>query len=307
MARKIKQPLKAPQEVMPHDDMAFLSSLFNDGPVYVSVKLDGLRCLISDGGKTKSMKAVPNKHVAKKLATLPDGLDGELMRDGMTFHEIQSAMMRHEGEPTFTYWLFDYVDPESDPATPFSERLKALRALKKSGALPEWARVVKQHRCDTPEEVQALIQSFLDQGLEGGMLRVSSGLYKEGRATVREKNIFKFKDFVSGEFRVVGYTELMRNNNKQERNETGHAKRSKAKDGLVPGGTLGTLVLRWRDGSTFEVGTGFTAQMREKLWAMRGHFHDEGEILAEVKWGKHGVKDKPRQPVFKALRDKRTM
>ena len=41
-------------------------------PLLASYKLDGIRCLITvDGPRTRSLKPVPNKYIAGKLADLP--------------------------------------------------------------------------------------------------------------------------------------------------------------------------------------------------------------------------------------------
>src|ERR1035438_6738093 len=78
-------------------------------PVLATPKLDGIRCL-RIGGRTVSRKFldIPNGHIQKMMANLPNGLDGELMVPN-GFNKVQSAVMSEDGEPEFEYWVFDYV------------------------------------------------------------------------------------------------------------------------------------------------------------------------------------------------------
>lgn len=84
-------------------------------PVYVSPKLDGIRCLMKDGRPmSRSGEVLPNKFIqdwAMKNAEILHGLDGELIVGAATGEEVynrsQSGIMSREGEPDFTYHVFD--------------------------------------------------------------------------------------------------------------------------------------------------------------------------------------------------------
>ena len=137
------------------------------------------------------------------------------------------------------------------------------------------------------------------------MLRNPLGFYKEGRATMTPKpygqELLKVKSFVDGEAEIVGVHELMRNHNEQERSATGHAKRSNKKEGMVPAGTLGAIECR-RGKTTFKVGSGYTDELRDELWAKRRQLI--GHQL-KYKYFEGGSKDRPRFPVFVGIRDNR--
>ena len=52
-------------------------------PVYVTPKLDGIRCLFKDGvALSRTLKPIPNKSIqvwAKQYAKVLEGMDGELI------------------------------------------------------------------------------------------------------------------------------------------------------------------------------------------------------------------------------------
>ena len=92
-----------------------------DLPIYVSLKLDGIRAVIKDGVVLSfSFKPIRNKFIQEQLKGLPDGLDGELvLRDLKTeFREVSSAIMSEKGEPDFVFYVFDKFMEN----TPFYER-----------------------------------------------------------------------------------------------------------------------------------------------------------------------------------------
>jgi DNA ligase-1 len=62
------------------------------------------------------------------------------------------------------------------------------------------------------------------------------------------------------------------------------------------------LVVRFADdpdGTTFNIGTGFTASQRAEFWANR---HEIVDQLVTFKYFDHGIKEAPRHPVFKSFR-----
>ena len=78
-------------------------------PVLATPKLDGIRCL-KLGGKalTRSFKPISNRFAREWIeATLPDGLDGELMLRGGTFSETTSAIGARDGRPDCVLQIAD--------------------------------------------------------------------------------------------------------------------------------------------------------------------------------------------------------
>ena len=73
-------------------------------------KLDGIRALMIDGKLvSRTFKPIRNKYIREMLeAVLPDGADGEIVCPG-AFQATSSGVMSADGEPEFTYFMFDYV------------------------------------------------------------------------------------------------------------------------------------------------------------------------------------------------------
>lgn len=262
--------------------------------VYASPKLDGIRCSIV-GGKalTRTLKAIPNQHIARLLANPKfDGLDGELIIGDPTsktvYTDTVSGVMRVNGEPDFTYYVFDLHDVPSD----YSKRLGELSF--RSMGMPPNIKLLSHTSVADEAELLAYETAKVDEGYEGLILRSPSAPYKYGRSTVNEGYLLKLKRFEDAECEIIGIEEEMHNGNEAERNELGRTKRSSAKAGKTGKGTMGALVVRGLNGMfkdvEFNIGTGFTAAQRAGVWAI-GSTH-------KYKFFPVGVKDRPRHPVY---------
>ena len=112
--------------------------------------------------------------------------------------------------------------------------------------------------------------------------------------------IYKLKRFQDAEGVIVDFKEQMVNNNILEKDELGYAKRSAAKDGLVPGDTLGGFILSF-NGMEIDVAPGaFSHAQRKLIWEGRESF--KGSLL-KFRFFAHGIKDKPRFPRAIGFRD----
>ena len=131
------------------------------------------------------------------------------------------------------------------------------------------------------------------------MLRIPNGIYKCGRSTVREGYLIKMKRFVDDEATVIDTEELMHNLNRAYEDNFGNSRRSTIRSNLVPSGMLGNLVVVGRDGTSFKIGSGFTEIQRREMWAGRS---DLVGSLVKYKYLNHGVKNKPRCPIFLGMR-----
>lgn len=264
-------------------------------PVLASPKLDGIRCLVIDGvAYSRNLKLIPNKHVRRALAALEiDKLDGELMIDG-DFNSVQSAIMSESGEPNFYFNVFDdfeFLD------RPFRTRLVTAKD-KVRAAASKYVRAVPQIWVDTPEQMEMQLNSWLNKGYEGAIVRQPKSVYKKGRSTLKQGWMLKLKKFDDSEARVVGFEELMHNENPAEVGELGQTKHSHEKAGMVPGGVLGAFVCEWK-GVQFKLGTGFDAAHRKKYWHGRSYLK---RTLVKFKYQGVGPNGKPRFPVFLGFR-----
>jgi len=175
----IKKPMKAPSKSITDEELYMLQY-----PILGSHKLDGFRCVTNNAAFTSSMKLIQNRHV-QSILSQPEysGHDGEIIvgepNDLNAFANTTGAVRRFDGEPNFKYYVFDKWDIKS----PYSERLKQL----KSHGVME---VIKQEILYSPEDVIQYTNWCTEQGYEGAMIRSMDGVYKEGRCTLRELNIF---------------------------------------------------------------------------------------------------------------------
>lgn len=272
------------------DDLATLTY-----PMLASPKLDGIRCVILDGVATsRRLKPIPNDYVRAQLADAVDGLDGELMVPG-GFNACQSAFMSKDGEPDFTFWVFDWYGIEEG----FAARYDYL-----TEELPEHPRIriVPHQIVEGPEDVLELERRFLAEGYEGVMLRSLTGPYKLGRSTTREQYLLKHKQFLDEEATILACIERMHNENEATTNALGLTERSSAKEGKRPAGDLGAFACRTKAGVEFQIGSGFTEAQRKDFWTRRA------ELVGQLVTFKHQPDPDaaegaaPRFPVFLGIR-----
>ncbi|HWV46988.1 MAG TPA: hypothetical protein VN039_13365 [Nitrospira sp.] len=289
-------------------------------PAYMSPKLDGVRCLITGPGiaMSRSMKAIPNEYVQSVLGReMIVGLDGELCVGPYNAQNLMQAttsgVMSEDGEPDFTFYVFDYFNSIANE--PYDVRInKLVRAFE---TLDKWAgdvvarhvKLLPQALVNSIEEMDRFEQICLEHGFEGAMYRKVNGAYKFGRSTAREGHLLKLKQFLDGEAVVIGAEELCKNENELTTDELGYAKRSSHKDGKVPIDSLGAFICRdLKSGIEFNIGTGLglTLELRKRFWEM----HKRGELVGKIVTYKSqhvGVKEKPRIPVWHAMRDPKDM
>jgi len=267
-------------------------------PVAVTPKIDGIRCLIVDGvAVSRSWKPIRNRHVQALLEGLPDGLDGELVVVGGTFQDTTSGIMSEWGTPTFTYQVFDWAGwAKHDLREGYLKRVLLLSALY-TGRWP--VEKVLPQIVASEADLEDAERMYLSYGHEGIMIRDPDGPYKEGRSTTREGYLLKLKRFVDTEAVVIGFEELLLNQNEATRNAFGHTTRSADQAGLVRGSTLGALLVHHPTFGTFSVGTGFSAAQRGEIWHHQLKYLNR---VAKIKYQEVGILEKPRFPVFIGFR-----
>ena len=271
-------------------------------PCFASPKLDGIRCLVINGkAVSRAFKPIPNKYVREWIeANVPSHVDGELMLNSGTFSDVQSAFMSQDGTPDFFYAVFDYGE---DLSLPFIDRLLKLRGIVAKINNPK-LRLIDHFLMDDADHLLSFEAECLKSGHEGVMVRDPQGKYKCGRSTVKEGILLKLKRFDDSEAEILGFEELMSNQNEAEKDAFGRTKRSSAKDGMVPADTLGKFLVRdIHSGVEFEIGTGdgLTQELRKSIWESKEQHL--GKIL-KYKYFAVGVKEKPRFPVMLGFRDK---
>lgn len=318
LAGKVEQPSDAPL------------------PCLASPKIDGVRAMKHEGPNalmSRSMKAVPNKHV-QALLNFPDilGLDGELVvgdaTDPNCMQNTTSGVMSSSKEFEFQFHIFDKFDSPhgfdirlghaQNIVKRVQDQWPVYRAMLRLDGAP-WAEhcplvMVPHVLIESHGQLDAYEAECLALGYEGIMVRRPDGQYKQGRSTVREGGLLKVKRFSDAEAIIVGFEEEMKNNNAKVTNELGRSKRSSHAAGKAGKGTLGAFICKrlfidkrgneTESDYTFNIGTGMSAEFRAAAWANRESFMGR---LVKFKHFEHGVVDAPRHPVFIGMRDKRDM
>lgn len=280
-------------------------------PLYASPKLDGIRCVIKDGvAVSRSLKPLPNAHIQEILGhPWLNGLDGEITVGPANHPNVMQAttsgVMSRDGKPEFTFWVFDYW---INPTSKYSHRYATLQFVFNEYQLYQdhaYVRVLEHRIIHSEEELLEYEQEILDQGFEGVMLRTLDSPYKYGRSTSKQGYLLKLKRFKDSEAVILGYEERMHNANEAKLDNLGYTERSSCKEGLVPMGTLGALVVKdCKTGVEFKVGTGFDDVQRQSIWDRRDTLVDH---IIKYKYFETGVKEKPRFPVWLGFRNKEDM
>ena len=237
-------------------------------PMYASYKLDGIRCMMVDGeARSRTGKLIPNKHVQECLAGM-HGLDGELMMKG-NFDAVQSGIMSAEGKPHFVYRVFDTFH---DMDAPYKDRIPG-RVNNK------YVELVEQFYIDNATDMQLLLDTALEKGYEGLIVRSPDGHYKQGRSTMKQGIMLKLKVFHDDEGLIVDSKPLVR------------------EDGTVSN-LLGAVQVSYND-DTFWLGSGYDEATRLELWAKRQELVGQ---LVTFKYQELTQYGKPRFPIYKGLR-----
>lgn len=175
-------------------------------PLYVSRKLDGVRCLASvteDGDvvlTSRGGKTYPTPdHVREDLIELSirTGItlfDGELYCHGMPLPMIISAVKK-PGKLTgeLKFYIFDL--PITDQ--PWLERMLKLELMPVQGLSS--IKIVGNGLVACEAECHAWLHTFMQEGYEGIMLRSPEGLYKFNH---RSADLMKWKEFQDTEVKV---------------------------------------------------------------------------------------------------------
>lgn len=282
---------------------------------YGSPKIDGWRvtCHPIHGPVTRSGKRIPNTYVHDKLTALCRfGFDGEVTVGDHTAHDVfnrtQSALASFDGEPDFTYHVFDEVNSLSLKC-PASLRIPDIASIfqTKSTEIPSFVRNVEQSFIKTYDELIAYVNTQLQHGYEGACFRHVHGSYKQGRSTFNQRYLLKWKPFEDAEAEIIGAEPLYINNNEAYNNEVGYQKRGFSQDGYEADYTrVGALYVRGTTGKfagvEFSIGSGLDDDTRRALMIMNGIGSLKGKTIT-YKFQPHGSKDAPRTPIWKGFRN----
>ena len=285
---------KGPSEPITNEQLSLLNY-----PIVGSPKLDGFRCVVDHEPLTSSLKQWPNAYIRDVLSRSKyHGLDGEIVvgapNDPNVFHNTSGPVRRYNGNPDFTYFVFDnWLNGNLTYEKRWLENLPER---------DDHIIVLSYKLLSSPKEVIDYEQEMLDIGFEGAMIRSIHSIYKMGRCSLRDMNIFKRKPFVDTEAVIEGFIEGTTNNNIQHVTETGNRRRSSHKENMIPNNTLGSFLLKsplWNAQFSAGLGLGFTQQDKQEIWDQRKHYLG---TTVTIKYQKYGSRDAPRIPSVIKLR-----
>ena len=189
-------------------------------PLYSQPKLDGLRCIITrEGAWSRNWKRfVTVGHIQKLLAPLFEkypnivAFDGEVYNHEYKddFNSIVSLVKQPKAteedlkraEDKIQYYVYDYVD--RNEKVPFVDRtVQLLHFLDDALDKRDQIRFVETILCKTQEELDDLMGSYIEDGYEGQMLRFMDNPYEHKRTN----KLLKRKEFIDGEFEIIGFRE----------------------------------------------------------------------------------------------------
>lgn len=293
-------------------------------PAWQQPKYDGVRGLfLTDRFTGRSLKPFKNK-VLTEFFSQPEfkWLDGEMIMpdtDGIEGRQcslVTGATNSPRSQVIPDIIVFDYLDPEMVLSgytyeARYAELAKLVPNLQNQFG-PNKVRLMPYYPVETMERVLELDAEFLEQGLEGSILRNHLAHYKEGRPSTKTQELMRIKRFIDFEFTIDALEEAMENTNEAKTNELGRTERSTAKEGMVPKGMVGKFKGRFhgdvvhngkvlfKDGEPVTVGPGQSTHDERRLW-----WQQPGLVVGEIGKGKffpHQLLSAARMPIFLSLR-----
>lgn len=205
------------QPMLSHEYKDRLSKNKIKFPVGSSVKLDGVRCVItSDGMNSRNGKPITSApHIFDGIKHLfdiyPDlVLDGELYADKniCDFNTIISCVRKTKptledliiSEQYISYYIYDIPNINGEHLT-YKQRIEKLKHIIEGLNNPKFVfvgyEIVNNH-----DEVKNKLTEYIELGYEGQMIRVLDSYYENKRSN----NLLKHKTFYDAEFDIIGYS-----------------------------------------------------------------------------------------------------
>jgi len=284
-------------------------------PAYLSPKLDGIRCLWRhETGRVvaRSLRPIANQHIVATLRSLlsqyasTTSLDGELIVGSTVSPDsrriTQSAVNSREGQPVFSFHVFDSLSYDNSP---FTVRLKRAQGAVYS-ADNESLTLIPQHLVTSADEAQSLYLHYIRLGYEGVVLRNPLADYKFGRSTIAGGEMSRMKALETAFGTITAVSPLLTNMNHLQRDRLGYAKRTSHKAGKQAREVLGSFTILPDQTESepahltraFQIGTGFSAEQRFLFWHIR---HSLIGRSIEYQYRPAGSYERPNHPVFVRL------
>lgn len=231
-----------------YEDHPVTQKMINDGKVYSSVKIDGIRCIITNKGmfsrQGKPIISCPHIFEAVKFLFTASNekfedskmvIDGELYNHDLKedFNEIIS--LTRQSKPTkddleksakkIQYHIYDFPMPLT-----YNNRFNNIRTLLKldDKFKDTCIKFVEGTKVTSFDHLDELYTQYIQDGYEGQMVRIS----EKGYENKRTSQLLKRKEFQTEEFEIVSINEGLGNRS----------------------GMAGSITYRMKDGRTFDSG-----------------------------------------------------
>jgi DNA ligase-1 len=305
------KPMLAPNDVI---DLEYLRGI-DFYPCFASEKMDGVRFLsFKDKTLSRNGKPFPNVRLNELFQDFRSSLRGTRYEDCVLEGEIWSET-RHDSrslsssfvrskkkdEGDLTFVIFDGMPlseySKDKPKRSYADRYSYLSMLPVPDDL--LFTIVEQKIIYDEEELSVFMNSVLQQGGEGLIVRDPSKPYKHGRCTLGERNLFKFKPVLVGHGIITDFGPLrtMKKNRARTMDAFGQPERLHKKDDYEEQDTLGYLKVSY-EGDSFKIGSGFTDAQRRNLWSDKENLRGKTVIFKYYK----GYLRRPDCPIFLGVR-----
>ena len=181
-------------------------------PAFIQLKMDGTyrEIHVADGqvtGKTRSGEEYFNPVLFKEMENFPNGYyTGELTIDGesrFTGNGLINSLNPPYEKITFTVWDYltddDYLEKTKTPYYSRFESLSNIIEKHKSNRV----KLVPNHEVNSIDEALKYVSDWMEQGLEGGVLKDKNNVFKNGTSGTQ----LKIKLKVDAEMRITGFTD----------------------------------------------------------------------------------------------------
>jgi len=187
----------------------------------------------------------------ENFSDLPNGhYTGELLVEGTENRSESNGLLNSDNPPSdrIVFYVWDYItsDEYSNAAsktknvTPYSKRLEKLQEIVQNKNHPQ-LQLIESHVVDSISDAFEKVVGWMNDGLEGGVLKDMSGVFRDGTS----KHQLKMKLEMDLEVRVTGFRE--------------------GRVGTKRANTFGAIIFETDDGMIKGSTSGFTDAQLEKI------------------------------------------
>jgi DNA ligase-1 len=186
-------------------------------PAFIQLKADGTyREMRVENGKAEFVSRTGEQYeytIDFPYSDLPDGhYMGEMLVSGTQNRAESNGLLNSDNPPMdrIVFQVWDYVTPEEyvnalrkvKNTTPYKKRFEKLKEIV-SGVGHKQLQIIESHIVNSIQEAFEKVTGWMEQDLEGGILKDVNGVFKDGTS----KHQLKMKLEMSIDVRVTGFKE----------------------------------------------------------------------------------------------------